>query len=135
MAFEYPDDLKYLDSHEYVRLDGEIATIGITAFAIDQLGDLVLLELPEIDDTIEKGNKENDESFGTIESVKAVSDLYSPVSGTVVERNEEMIEAPEKIAEDPYGEGWLIKVRLNDPDNPLEGVLSAEEYRAKVEAE
>ncbi|NEO04464.1 MAG: glycine cleavage system protein GcvH [Moorea sp. SIO1F2] len=135
MAFEYPDDLKYLDSHEYVRLDGEIATIGITAFAIDQLGDLVLLELPEIDDTIEKGNKENDKSFGTIESVKAVSDLYSPVSGTVVERNEEMIEAPEQIAEDPYGEGWLIKVRLNDPDNPLEGVLSAEEYRAKVEAE
>ncbi|NEO15245.1 MULTISPECIES: glycine cleavage system protein GcvH [unclassified Moorena] len=135
MAFEYPDDLKYLDSHEYVRLDGEIATIGITAFAIDQLGDLVLLELPDIDDTIEKGNKENDESFGTIESVKAVSDLYSPVSGTVVERNEEMIEAPEKIAEDPYGEGWLIKVRLNDPDNPLEGVLSAEEYRSKVEAE
>ncbi|NEN97098.1 MAG: glycine cleavage system protein GcvH, partial [Moorea sp. SIO3I7] len=134
-AFEYPDDLKYLDSHEYVRLDGEIATIGITAFAIDQLGDLVLLELPEIDDTIEKGNKENDKSFGTIESVKAVSDLYSPVSGTVVERNEEMIEAPEQIAEDPYGEGWLIKVRLNDPDNPLEGVLSAEEYRAKVEAE
>ncbi|NEP48342.1 MAG: glycine cleavage system protein GcvH [Moorea sp. SIO3C2] len=135
MAFEYPDDLKYLDSHEYVRLDGEIATIGITAFAIDQLGDLVLLELPDIDDTIEKGNKENDESFGTIESVKAVSDLYSPVSGTVVERNEEMIEAPEKIAEDPYGEGWLIKVRLNDPDNPLEGVLSPEEYRAKLEAE
>ncbi|NEO69673.1 glycine cleavage system protein GcvH [Moorena sp. SIO3H5] len=135
MAFEYPDDLKYLDSHEYVRLDGEIATIGITAFAIDQLGDLVLLELPDIEDTIEKGNKENDQSFGTIESVKAVSDLYSPVSGTVVERNEEMIEAPEKIAEDPYGEGWLIKVRLNDPDNPLEGVLSAEEYSAKVEAE
>ncbi len=135
MAFEYPDDLKYLDSHEYVRLDGEIATIGITAFAIDQLGDLVLLELPDIEDTIEKGNKENDQSFGTIESVKAVSDLYSPVSGTVVERNEDMIEAPEQIAEDPYGEGWLIKVRLNDPDNPLEGVLSAEEYRAKVEAE
>jgi len=135
MAFEYPDDLKYLDSHEYVRLDGEIATIGITAFAIDQLGDLVLLELPDIEDTIEKGNKENDQSFGTIESVKAVSDLYSPVSGTVVERNEKMIEAPEQIAEDPYGEGWLIKVRLNDPDNPLEGVLSAEEYRAKVEAE
>ncbi|NEO36114.1 MAG: glycine cleavage system protein GcvH [Moorea sp. SIOASIH] len=135
MAFEYPDDLKYLDSHEYVRLDGEIATIGITAFAIDQLGDLVLLELPEIDDTIEKGNKENDKSFGTIESVKAVSDLYSPVSGTVVERNEEMIKDPEQIAKDPYGEGWLIKVRLNDPDHPLEGVLSAEEYRAKVEAE
>ncbi|EGJ30429.1 MULTISPECIES: glycine cleavage system protein GcvH [Moorena] len=135
MAFEYPDDLKYLDSHEYVRLDGEIATIGITAFAIDQLGDLVLLELPDIDDTIEKGNKENDKNFGTIESVKAVSDLYSPVSGTVVERNEEMIEAPEQIAEDPYGEGWLIKVRLNDPDNPLEGVLSPEEYRAKVDAE
>lgn len=134
MAFEYPDDLKYLDSHEYVRLDGEIATIGITAFAIDQLGDLVLLELPEIDDTVEKGNKENDKSFGTIESVKAVSDLYSPVSGTVVERNEEMIEAPEQIAEDPYGEGWLIKVRINDPDE-LEGSLSAKEYRAKVEAE
>ena len=104
MAFDYPEDLKYLDTHEYVRLDGEIATLGISAFAVDQLGDIVFLELPEIGDALEKG-----ESFGTIESVKAVEDMYAPISGTVIERNEAMIESPELVSEDPYGEGWLLK--------------------------
>ena len=84
MDLEYPEDLKYLDTHEYVRLDGEIATIGISAFAIDQLGDIVFLELPEVGDAVDVG-----ESFGTIESVKAVEDLYPPVSGTVIECNED----------------------------------------------
>ena len=130
MDLEYPDDLKYLDSHEYVRLDGEIATIGISAYAIDQLGDIVFLELPEVGDELEV-----DTSFGSIESVKAVEDLYPPVSGTVVERNEEMIEAPEKISEDPYGEGWLIKVRVNDIDEDLGEVMSADEYRAQLEGD
>ena len=129
MDLEYPDDLKYLDTHEYVRLDGEIATIGISAFAIDQLGDIVFLELPEVGDALEVGK-----SFGTVESVKAVEDLYPPVSGTVIERNEEMIESPEQIAEDPYGEGWLLKMRINDPDE-LKDTLSADEYRAQVEGE
>lgn len=129
MALEYPEDLKYLDSHEYARLDGEIATIGISAFAIDQLGDIVFLELPEVGDALEKG-----ESFGSIESVKAVEDLYPPVSGTVIERNEAMLESPEQIAEDPYGEGWLLKLRVNDADELLDA-LSANEYRAQVEGE
>jgi glycine cleavage system H protein len=130
MELEYPDDLKYLDSHEYVRLDGEIATIGISAFAIDQLGDIVFLELPEVGDAVEVG-----ESFGSIESVKAVEDLYPPISGTVIDRNEAIIEAPEAIAEDPYGDGWLLKVRVEDPDTALEETLSATEYRASVEGE
>src|ERR687885_2019779 len=127
MSFEYPEDLKYLDSHEYVRLDGEIATLGITAFAVDQLGDIVFLELPEIGDALEKG-----ESFGSIESVKAVEDLNAPVSGTVIERNDAIVDSPEAIGDDPYGEGWLVKVRLDDPDEPIEA-MSAEEYRAQVE--
>ncbi|MBD1878156.1 MULTISPECIES: glycine cleavage system protein GcvH [unclassified Coleofasciculus] len=129
MALEYPEDLKYLDSHEYVRLEGEIATIGISAFAIDQLGDIVFLDLPEIGDALSKG-----ESFGTIESVKAVEDMYAPVSGTVIERNTAIVEAPEHVAEDPYGEGWFLKVRINDPDE-LDEALSADEYRSQVEGE
>jgi glycine cleavage system H protein len=128
MELEYPEDLKYLDSHEYVRLEGEIATIGVSAFAIDQLGDVVFLELPEVGDSVEIGKR-----LGTIESVKAVEDLYTPVSGTVIERNEVAIDAPEGLAEDPYGEGWLIKVRLDNPDEELAEALSAAEYRALVE--
>jgi glycine cleavage system H protein len=130
MELDYPDDLRYLDSHEYVRLDGEIATIGISAFAIDQLGDIVFLELPEVGDAIEVGT-----SFGSIESVKAVEDLYPPVSGTVIERNETMIDAPELIADDPYGEGWLLKIRIDNPDHALNDTLSATEYRSQVEGE
>lgn len=129
MVFEYPDDLKYLDTHEYVRLDGEIATLGISAFAVDQLGDIVFLELPEIGDALEKG-----ETFGSIESVKAVEDMYAPISGTVIERNDAMVESPELVSEDPYGEGWLLKVRINDADE-LNDALSASEYRAEVEGE
>jgi glycine cleavage system H protein len=130
MALEYPDALKYLDSHEYVRLDGDIATIGISAFAIDRLGDIVFLELSEIGDKLKIG-----ESFGSIESVKAAEDLYPPVAGTVIEKNDAMIESPESIAEDPYGEGWLLKVKVTDPENAFGEVLSAEEYRAQVEGE
>ena len=129
MVFEYPDDLKYLDTHEYVRLDGEIATLGITAFAVDQLGDIVFLELPDIGDALEKG-----ETLGSIESVKAVEDMYAPISGTVIERNDAMVESPELLSEDPYGEGWLLKVRINDADE-LNDALSASEYRAEVEGE
>ncbi|MFB2894410.1 glycine cleavage system protein GcvH [Aerosakkonemataceae cyanobacterium BLCC-F50] len=129
MTFEYPDDLKYLDTHEYIRVDGEIATIGISAFAVDQLGDIVFLELPEIGDALSKG-----ESFGTVESVKAVEDLKAPITGTVVERNEAIIQSPEEISEDPYGEGWLLKVRIDDLDE-IKDAMSADEYRAQVEGE
>lgn len=129
MALDYPEDLKYLDSHEYVRLEGEIATIGISAFAVDQLGDIVFLELPEVGDALVKG-----ETFGSVESVKAVEDLYSAVTGTVVERNDAMIDAPEQVAADPYGEGWLLKARINDPAD-LDDALAAAAYRAQVEGE
>jgi glycine cleavage system H protein len=127
MSLEFPDNLRYLDTHEYVRLDGDIATIGISAFAVEQLGDVVFLELPEIGDTVTKG-----ESFGSIESVKAVESLNSPVNGTVVERNDALIDSPEQVADDPYGDGWLLKVRADDPED-IEDALSAEEYSAQVE--
>lgn len=127
MALEYPDNLKYLDSHEYTRLEGEIATIGITAFAVDQLGDIVFLELPEMGDTIEKGEK-----FGTIESVKAVEDLNAPVTGTVVEVNSPLLDTPEQVADDPYGDGWMLKVQVENPDD-LDDALTAAEYREQVE--
>ncbi|MBP5975981.1 glycine cleavage system protein GcvH [Brasilonema sp. CT11] len=127
MPFEYPEDLRYLDTHEYVRLEGEIATIGITDFAVDQLGDIVFLELPDIGDAVSK-----EETFGTIESVKAVEDLNSPVTGTVIERNEVLIESPEQLAEDPYGEGWLLKVRVNK-SGEIDDALSAREYSIQVE--
>ena len=129
MALTYPDDLKYLDTHEYIRLEGSIATIGITAFAVNQLGDIVFLDLPAVGAGLEKG-----EAFGTVESVKAVEDLKAPVTGTVVERNEEIIESPEDLSDDPYGAGWLLKVRVDNPSE-VDDALSAEKYREMVEGE
>lgn len=131
MAFEYPEKLQYQDTHEYIRVDEEdkVLTIGITSFAVDQMGDVVFLELPELGDTVEKG-----ENFGTIESVKAVEDLKTPVNGEVLERNEALIESPEQIADDPYGDGWLIKVRADDLAE-LDDTMSAEEYKAQVEGD
>lgn len=130
MTLEYPEDLRYLDSHEYVRLDLDenTATIGISEFALDQLGDIVFLELPEAGDEIEVG-----ESFGTIESVKAVEELYPPVSGTIIEVNDIMIENPELIVDDPYGDGWLLKVQIDDHDEYLSNTLSSSEYASQVE--
>ena len=125
----YPDDLKYLDTHEYIRLEGEIATIGITAFAVNQLGDIVFLDLPEVGAGLEKG-----EAFGTVESVKAVEDLKAPVTGTVVERNNDIVESPEDLAENPYGAGWLLKVRVDNPSE-ADDALSAAKYSQMVEGE
>ncbi|NJN62989.1 MAG: glycine cleavage system protein GcvH [Coleofasciculaceae cyanobacterium RL_1_1] len=130
MAIDYPDYLRYLDSHEYIALDGDIATIGLSAFAIDELGDIVFLELPDVEDTIEKG-----ETFGSIESVKAVEDMYAPVTGTVIARNEAAIEAPETLSEDAYVNGWLIKVQLDDVATALDDTLSADEYKARLTGE
>ncbi|MBW4599771.1 MAG: glycine cleavage system protein GcvH [Calothrix sp. FI2-JRJ7] len=129
MGFEYPENLRYLDTHEYVRLDGDIATVGITAFAVDQLGDIVFLELPDVGETVTKGD-----SFGTVESVKAVEDLNAPITGTVLERNDALIEAPEQIGDDPYGESWLLKIRVDD-ESEVEDAMTADEYRAQVEGE
>lgn len=126
MSLEFPENLKYLDSHEYARLEGDTATIGISAFAVDQLGDIVFIEVPEVGEQVKKG-----ETFGSVESVKAVEDLYSPVSGKVVETNSAIVDAPEQLGEDPYGQGWLLKVEVSGSEE-LEGALTASEYRAQV---
>jgi glycine cleavage system H protein len=121
-----PEDLQYTKSHEWVRMDGDTATIGITDHAQDELGDVVFVELPDAGASFDAG-----ESFGTVESVKAVSDLYTPVGGEVVEINSALEDAPENINEDPYGEGWIVKLRTTDePD-----LLSPQEYEKVVEEE
>ena len=121
-----PDDLQYTKSHEWVRTEGDTATIGITDHAQDELGDVVFVELPAEGDTFDAG-----EAFGTVESVKAVSDLYAPVGGEVVEVNSALEDAPEKINEDPYGDGWIIKLRTSGEAD----LLSPEEYERVVEEE
>ena len=121
-----PEDLQYTNSHEWVRIEGDTATIGITDHAQDELGDVVFIELPGEGDIFDAG-----ESFGTVESVKAVSDLYAPVGGEVVEVNTSLEDAPEKINEDPYGEGWIVKLRTSDEAD----LLSPEEYEKVVEEE
>ncbi|HZC19462.1 MAG TPA: glycine cleavage system protein GcvH [Rubrobacteraceae bacterium] len=121
-----PKELQYTKTHEWIRYEGDTATVGITDHAQDELGDVVFIELPEAGASFDAGD-----SFGTVESVKAVSDIYAPVGGEVVEVNQTLNDAPEKINEDPYGEGWMIKLRvLGEVD-----LLSAEEYEKVVEEE
>lgn len=127
MSLEYPDNLRYTDTHEYVDLSGDIAKIGVSAFAVDQLGDIVFVELPEVGDTITKGG-----AFGSIESVKAVEDLKAPISGKVIKRNDKAIDAPEIISTDPYTDGWLLEIQVENASE-IAGVYSAAEYRVKVE--
>ena len=127
MAFDYPDTLRYTDTHEYVGLEGNTAIVGITAFAIDQLGDIVFLELPEVGTDVMKGDK-----FGTIESVKAVEDLKSPVTGKILAINAAMVDAPEDLANDPYAAGWLLKVEVSDTLEFDAGMM-ATIYREMVE--
>jgi glycine cleavage system H protein len=122
-----PEELQYTRSHEWVRTEGDTATIGITDHAQEELGDIVFVELPEEGATFDVGD-----AFGTVESVKAVSDLYAPVGGEVVEVNEALDDAPEKINEDPYGDGWIIKLRVSDEG---EGLLSASDYEKLLEEE
>ena len=122
-----PEELQYTKSHEWVRTEDDTATIGITDHAQDELGDVVFVELPEQDATFDAGD-----SFGTVESVKAVSDLYTPIGGEVVEINETLNDSPEKINEDPYGEGWIVKLRVSDEGSEL---LSASDYEQFVEEE
>jgi glycine cleavage system H protein len=128
MALSFPDDCRYSDSHEYVRSEGELARLGISAFAVDQLGDIVFVELPEVGATLSRGA-----SFGSVESVKAVEDLISPISGVVEARNEAVLSSPEELQNDPYGEGWLLVVRPSDPGQ-IDGLMDAVTYGAKVQA-
>jgi glycine cleavage system H protein len=119
----YPDDLRYHEEHDWARIEGDQATFGITWYAQDSLGEVVFYDPPAVGDTIGK-----DAPYAEVESVKAVSDVVAPLSGEVVEVNEALADAPEQINEDPYGAGWLVKVRLTAPEE-AEGLLSAEDYR------
>ncbi|MEB3104679.1 MAG: glycine cleavage system protein GcvH [Cyanobacteriota bacterium] len=127
MALAFPADCRFADSHEYVRAEGETWRLGLSAFAIDQLGDIVFVELPEVGASLGKG-----QSFGSVESVKAVEDLIAPVSGQVVARNEAVLASPEELQNDPYGEGWLLVIQPADASE-LDGLMDATTYGAKVE--
>ena len=124
-----PPELKYTKEHEWVRVEGDTGTTGITDYAQDQLGDIVFVELPAVGAAISAAQK-----FGEIESVKAVSELFAPVSGEVTEANDGLADSPESVNDDPYGDGWLVKLRLSDPAE-LDQLLSVDEYEAFIEAE
>ena len=126
MAFEFPASFRFADSHEYARADGDLIRVGISTFAVDQLGDIVFVDLPEVGATLDKGA-----SFGSVESVKAVEDMYAPVAGEVVQRNESVLASPEELQNDPHGEGWLLLLRPTDAAE-LETLMDSETYSAKV---
>ncbi|QNJ04585.1 glycine cleavage system protein GcvH [Synechococcus sp. PROS-U-1] len=128
MAFEFPASFRFADSHEYANADGELVRVGISAFAVDQLGDIVFVDLPDVGSNLAKGT-----SFGSVESVKAVEDMYAPIAGEVVQRNEAVLASPEELQNDPHGEGWLLVLRPADPSE-LESLMTAEAYSAKVNA-
>jgi glycine cleavage system H protein len=123
----YPDDLRYHDQHDWARIEDDVATFGITWYAQDSLGEVVFYDPPEVGAEIHK-----DSSYAEVESVKAVSDVIAPLSGEIVGVNDALADTPEKINEDPYGEGWLVKVKLSAP-NEAEALLGAEEYRKLLE--
>jgi len=127
MSFEVPDDRRYLETHEWVRIEGGTARVGITDFAQDELGDVVFVEYPEVGERLDQ-----EAQFGVIESIKAVSDLYAPISGEVTAVNETIETAPELVNEDPYGEGWMLEI---DPEeeNELDELLTAEAYGERTE--
>jgi glycine cleavage system H protein len=124
---EFPDGLKYSKEHEWVLVEDKVAIIGITEFAQHELGDVVYVELPEVGEKVVK-----DDPFGAVESVKAVSDVFAPVSGAVLEVNDVLPENPETINDDPYGDGWMIKVQMTDMDD-LKDLMNAEEYAEYIE--
>ncbi|HER40825.1 MAG TPA: glycine cleavage system protein GcvH [Salinimicrobium catena] len=122
-----PKDLKYTNDHEWVKIDGDVATVGITDFAQGELGDIVYVEVETVDETLER-----EEVFGTVEAVKTVSDLFAPLSGEIIEFNQSLEDEPEKVNTDPYGEGWMVKIRYSDPSE-IDDLLSAEEYNEVIE--
>lgn len=124
---DFPDDVRYAKEHEWVRQEEEFAVLGITDYAQDELGDIVFLELPKVGEEIIK-----DEAFGTVESVKTTTDLFAPASGKVVEVNDPLFDTPELINEDPYGDGWMIKIEMSDPEE-LGTLMNAAKYKEFVE--
>lgn len=125
----YPADYRYTKEHEWVKIDGDTAVVGITDHAQDQLGDVVFVELPKTGAKVHAS-----QSFGTVESVKAVSDIYAPLSGEVAEINEDLVDEPEALNADPHGKGWLIKIKFSDKAE-IDALMSAEDYNAYVSAE
>ncbi|BDW92905.1 MULTISPECIES: glycine cleavage system protein GcvH [Flagellimonas] len=123
-----PSELKYTKDHEWVKIDGDIATVGITDFAQSELGDIVYVEVETLDETLDK-----EEVFGTVEAVKTVSDLFLPLSGEIVEFNEALEDEPEKVNTDPYGDGWMIKIKMSDASE-VEGLMSADDYKSLIGA-
>jgi len=126
---EFPEELKYTEEHEWVMVEEELAVIGITDFAQDSLGDVVFVELPEVGTFLEAGK-----AFGVVESVKAVSDIYAPISGTVEEINDDLVDAPEIINTSPYEDGWMIKIRMADASD-ADNLMDAEAYQALIAEE
>ncbi len=124
---DFPDELKYTEEHEWVLIENDIATIGITDFAQDQLGDVVFVELPDVGDELEAGK-----TFGVVESVKAVSDIYAPLSGEVVELNDDLPDEPEILNNSPYEDGWMVKIRMSNLDE-VDGLLDAADYQEFIE--
>ena len=122
----FPENLKYTKDHEWVLVDGDTGTVGITDYAQGELGDVVFVELPAIGRSVKQG-----ESFGTIEAVKAVSDMYAPISGSVVEVNKELEKTPEIVNKDPYGKGWMVKIKAGNPAD-LSSLLNAAAYKALI---
>lgn len=125
----FPEDLKYTKEHEWIRLKDNVAVVGITDYAQEQLGEVVFVELPDEGEEITK-----DDSFGVVESVKSVSDIYAPVSGRVIDVNDPILDNPETLNEEPYGEGWLIKVEISNPKE-IEDLMSATHYQAYIKEE
>lgn len=129
MSDAYPKDLRYTKEHEWARIEDNIATVGITRFAVEQLGDVTMVELPNEGDAVTK-----DQVFGTVESVKAVSDLFAPLTGKVVKINSPLNDTPEYVNEDPYDEGWMLQIEIGKPDE-VEALMNAEQYAAFVAEE
>ena len=123
-----PSELKYTKDHEWIKIEGDIATVGITDFAQGELGDIVYVEVETLDETLDA-----EEVFGTVEAVKTVSDLFLPLSGEIIEFNENLEDEPEQVNSDPYGEGWMIKVRISD-ESEINNLLSADDYKALLGA-
>ena len=123
-----PSELKYTKDHEWVSIEGDVATVGITDFAQGELGDIVYVEVETLDETLDQ-----DEVFGTVEAVKTVSDLFLPLAGEIIEFNESLEDEPEKVNTDPYGDGWMIKIKVNDPTQ-FDGLLSDIDYKAIIGA-
>ncbi len=123
-----PEDLKYTEEHEWIKMDGDVATIGVTDFAQGELGDIVYLEIETVGETLDGG-----EVFGTVEAVKTVSDLFMPMAGEVLEMNEGLDTDPEAVNRDPYGEGWMVKIKVSDV-SAVDGLLSADAYKEIVGA-